>query len=142
MQHHAGASRTIVPAILDDVEDTLAHQHAATHHPVHRAAVDDFLVAARKIARAVAQRRTLSRPLGLQIAQMLDIAHTHGELGEMQHGPATRSPIQHSANMAAVPATRHLCRTSACYFGIWLLGVVFAMPTSSSVISAGMSANS
>ena len=91
IQQQAGARGAVVAAVLDDVDDPLPHQHAAADHPVHRAAVDHLLVAAGKAAGAMAQRRTAYRALRLKFAQVVDVAHTDGELGEMQHGLATRS---------------------------------------------------
>ena len=80
--------------ILNDVENALPHQHAAADHPVHRAAVDHLLMAARKIPRAMTQRRIADRAFLLQLVQVVDVAHADGELGEMQHGPATRASFR------------------------------------------------
>jgi hypothetical protein len=42
----------------------------------------------------MAQRRGALGTLRLEFAQVVDVAHADGELGEMQHGPATRGLVR------------------------------------------------
>jgi hypothetical protein len=130
IKNQPGAGAPVVTAILDDVNDALADQHAAVDYPVHRAAVDHLPVPARKASRAVAQRWTMFGARCLKAAQLFNVAHAHSKLGEMQHGRTTRaSPVPGAIMPTGWPdlnrddirfECHHLVRAPACLRQDWV----------------------
>jgi hypothetical protein len=87
VQHQPGAGGAVVPALLADVEDALAHLHEARHHPIDRAVGERISAARFGIMRVWCRSGgSASTRRALDGAQLAHVARADRELDEVRHG--------------------------------------------------------
>ena len=86
IEHQSGTRTAVGPCVFIDIQNTLTHAQKPADYPVHGATLDQILGAAGPVACPVAQWGIRPGPLRLHGTQVLDIANSDRQFGQMEHG--------------------------------------------------------